>query len=214
MTHAGGAPGELRLTVLLDAAAAGDREAFGRAYSLLYEELSRLARSQRRNWVGNETMSTSVLVHEAYLKLVSSEPMPWEGRRHFFALAAQVMRQVLVNYAEQQRAAKRGGGADAVGLEVLDGADAAAVHPDAVRAHANPPDEPALGGEDEILALNKALEKLELRDARQARIVECRFFAGLSIPATAEALGISAATVKREWLEARTWLYAELAARP
>ena len=106
------------LTTLLDAAGRGDRDSFDRAFSLLYDELSALARSQRRKWQGNATMSTSVLVHEAYLKLLGgAESARWEGRRHFFALAAQVMRQVLVNYAEAQRAAKRGGEAERVPLE-------------------------------------------------------------------------------------------------
>ena len=186
------------LATLLDAAGRGDRDAFDRAFALLYDELSVLARSQRRKWQGNETMSTSVLVHEAYLQLLGGgEPARWEGRRHFFALAAQVMRQVLVNYAEAQRAAKRGGEAERVPIEQVDGSVAA----------------DAAGDDGEsILALHEALQRLAAENERQARIVECRFFAGLSIPETAEALGISAATVKREWQAASVRLHRELAA--
>lgn len=194
--------------MLLDAAARGDRAAFDRAWALLYDELHGLARAQRRRWRGNETFGTSVLVHEAYLKLVrpaggdeatADETARWQGRRHFFAIAAQAMRHLLVNYAEQQRAERRGGDAPRVGLEVLD-----------AEAHAGLATMSA-DDADEVLALHAALAQLEARDARQARIVECRFFAGLSIPETAEALDVSPATVKREWAEARAWLHDALA---
>ena len=202
-----GAP-DAPLTQLLDAAARGDRSAFDRAFALLYDELRALAHAQRRRWQGNETVDTRVLVHEAWLKLVGpgddggdenaagDGPARWTGRRHFFALAAKVMRHVLVNYAEQQHAAKRGGDAERVGLEELEETTPA----------------PVSGAEaDDVLALHAALQRLEASDPRQARIVECRFFAGLSIPETAEALGISSATVKREWQAARDRLHAELA---
>jgi len=209
------------LTQLLDHAALGDRAAFDRAFAFLYEELRALAHAQRRRWQGNETLDTRVLVHEAYLKLVRpaeaagsdaavvAGPGRWDGRRHFFALAAQVMRHVLVNYAEQQRAAKRGGDANRVGLEALDAAGATSTS-DAPSAsvHAGPSPEEA----EDVLAIHAALARLEVREPRQAQIIECRFFAGLSIPETAEALGISPATVKRDWQAASTWLYAELAA--
>ena len=217
---------------MLDAAARGDRASFDRAFAFLYEELRVLAHAQRRRWQGNDTLDTRVLVHEAYLKLlrpadgvgaadaVGPDSVPeaapaaagsarWEGRRHFFALAAQVMRHVLVNYAEQQRAAKRGGNADHVGLEALDAAPAASASNAPLAAfHVGPS---AVEAED-VLSIHEALALLESREPRQARIIECRFFAGLSIPETAEALDISPATVKREWQAASTWLYAELAA--
>jgi RNA polymerase sigma factor (sigma-70 family) len=216
------------LTRCLDAAAAGDRAAFDRAFALLYDELARLAHAQRRRWVGNETFDTTVLVHEAYLKLLGSdgsdvsEPaaagddgaaldgVRWSSRRHFFAIASRAMRQLLVNYAERQRAAKRGGDGGVVPLEALGeaGPGSARVDEDwlAVRESSMSESDSA----DEILALHAALQQLAERDARQARIVECRFFGGLSIPETAEALGISAATVKRDWQTARTWLYTAL----
>jgi RNA polymerase sigma factor (TIGR02999 family) len=205
------------LTVLLAAAARGDRRAFDRAFALLYDELAVLARAQRRWWVGNETLSTTVLVHEAYLKLVGGEAAAdaggdaaarWEGRRHFFALAAQVMRHLLVNYAERQRAAKRGGDARPVPLDAL--ADpAAGATPDLDWLAEFGPSTPEAA--EEVLALHAALLRLEAEAPRQARIVECRFFAGLSIPETAEALGISAATVKRDWQVASEWLHREIA---
>ena len=207
--------------MLLEAAAAGDRGAFDRAYALLYEELMTLARAQRRRWVGDDTLGTSVLVHEAYLKLLgpdASKPegasdtgpaaVRWNGRRHFFALAARVMRQVLVTYAERQHAAKRGGDARRVELEDVDGAPVTADAEWLGGAALVSPDEA-----DQLLALHAALERLEARNERQARIVECRFFAGLPIPETAEVLGISPATVKREWQAARDWLHAELAVK-
>jgi len=187
---------------LLAAAAAGNREAFDRAYALLYDELAALARAQRSRWRGNETLNTTVLVHEAYLRLAGTtgrdtDDPRWQDRRHFFALAARVMRQVLVNYAEAQHAAKRGGDRSKVPLEALE-----LMRPIAVTGvDANDTVEA-----DRILALHEALERLAARDMRQARIVECRFFAGLSIPETAEALGISPATVKRDWQAASAWL--------
>ena len=213
------------LTLLLDAAARGDRSAFDRAFAVLYEELRSLAHAQRRRWQGNETLDTRVLVHEAYLKLLrpgegagvepaagepvaSDSPRRWEGRRHFFALASQVMRHVLVSYAEQQRTAKRGGDVQRVGLDALEtppGANASAAASAAFQV--------ALSAEEpeNVLSLHEALARLETREPRQARIIECRFFGGLSIPETAEALDISPATVKREWQAASAWLYAELA---
>jgi RNA polymerase sigma factor (TIGR02999 family) len=213
------------LTLLLDAAARGDRSAFDRAFAVLYEELRSLAHAQRRRWQGNETLDTRVLVHEAYLKLVrpgegagaepaagdavaSDSPRRWEGRRHFFALASQVMRHVLVSYAEQQRTAKRGGDVQRVGLDALEtppGPNASAAASAAFQV--------ALSAEEpeNVLSLHEALARLETREPRQARIIECRFFGGLSIPETAEALDISPATVKREWQAASAWLYAELA---
>ena len=205
------------LSILLRAAAEGSREAFDRAYAVLYRELSHLAHAQRFGWVGNDTLSTSVLVHETYLKLLGRDIDPqagdlsrprWEGRRHFFALAAQAMRQVLVNYAEQQQAAKRGGGATRVSLDSLnEGAGLDAELWPGARASAEE------RTDEHLLALDAALRRLQLLDPRQARIVECRFFAGLSIADTADVLNVSPATVKREWSAARRWLHADIATR-
>lgn len=193
------------LTGLLEAAARGDRDAFDRAFGLLYAELAALARAQRGRRRDNPTLDTTALVHEAYLKLL--KPMAvapagdprWESRGHFFALAARAMRHILVNYAEARRAAKRGGGARLVTLDESGGAERA-FNPVAAEAA------------DEILALHEALDRLERLDPRQARVVECRFFAGLTVPDTAAALGLSEATVKRDWRLASAWLHRELRA--
>jgi RNA polymerase sigma factor (TIGR02999 family) len=183
-------------TVLLHASATGDRAAFDRAFSVLYDELTRLASAQRRRWTGNETMSTTVLVHEAYLKLSGSSATV-DDRAHFMALAARVMRQVLVTYAEAQQAAKRGGDEPVLSLDTvaLEGTGG-----DMVGTHES----------GDVIALDDALKRLERVSERQARIVECRFFSGFSIPETAQALGISPATVKREWQVASEWLQREL----
>jgi RNA polymerase sigma factor (TIGR02999 family) len=190
-------------SLLLERASGGDRDAFDRVYVLLYDELSRLAHAQRARWSGNETLNTTVLVHEAYLKLAGHLARRderaadgWAGRGHFLAIAALVMRHLLVNHAAAAHAAKRGGGAERV--------DANAVA-DIVAAP-----EGADQDAEEVLALDAALRRLSELEPRQARIVECRCFAGMSIPETAAALGISAATVKRDWHQASVWLQGEL----
>jgi RNA polymerase sigma factor (TIGR02999 family) len=167
------------VTALLDSARAGDAQAMHRLFTLVYDELHRLARSHRRKWSGNDTMNTTALVHEAFLKLAGQDGPGFHNRTHFFATASMAMRQVLVNYAEHRRAAKCGGG---VLHEALD--DNALVADDAI---------------DELLDLDKAMRDLEARHPRAARVVECRVFGGLSVEETAAALDVSAATVKREW---------------
>lgn len=189
---ASAAPGA-SITQLLAGMRAGDdgaqRELFGRAY----DELRRLARSHRRKWSGNETMNTTALVHEAFLKLAGNEASGFQNRTHFFATASMAMRQVLVNYAEHRRAAKCGGGAL---HEELD--EEALVADDAL---------------DELLDLDKAMRELDGRNPRAARVVECRVFGGLSVEETAEALEISPATVKREWQLASALLYRAVSPR-
>jgi RNA polymerase sigma factor (TIGR02999 family) len=165
---------------LLDDIRAGRPEAMRDLYARLYDELRRLARSHRRRWNGNETMNTTAIVHEAYLKLAGNASPGFENRLHFFATASMAMRQVLVNYAEHRRAAKSGGGVVHVPLE----------------------DDDVLVAEsaiDELLDLDKALCALEAESPRRGRIVECRLFGGMSVEETAAALDISPATVKREW---------------
>jgi len=191
----------IQLTALLDRAARGDRMAFDGAFAVLYRELGTLARSQRRRSPPSETLNTTAIVHEAYVKLVGGDgaradrDQPrWENRRHFFALAAKAMRQILVNYAERGRAAKRGGGA---GAETFEESGVMAA-----------------GVADEVLALHQALDRLGAMSERQAKVVECRFFAGFSVEETAEALAISPATVKRDWQLASAWLYRELGGPP
>lgn len=159
-------------------------------FSSVYPRLRELARARRRSWQGDHTMDTTSLIHEAYLKVAATASPRYESRGHFFAVAAQAMRQVLINYAEKKSAAKRGGGAAHVTLHERD----------IVSDHAL----------DEILTLDAALARLEELSPRQARVVECLFHAGFTVEETAEALEISPATVKRDWSAARAWLYREI----
>lgn len=180
------------ITLLLEAARGGDARATDRLFSLVYAELKVIARSQRRRWVGNHTINTTALIHEAFIKLAANATPDFANRTHFYATAAKAMRQILVNYAEQQRAAKRGGDAVQVSLE-----DAELVT-DATA--------------DELLDIEKLLTRLEKENPRRCQIVECRLFGGMSVEETAEALGISASTVKREWQVASAVLYRDLGA--
>lgn len=180
------------LTDKLRRARTGDRAALDEVFAAVYRELHELARAQRRRWDGDYTLNTTALVHEAYLKLVSQRESPsWTDRAHFLAVGATAMRHVLVNYAQARRAQKRGGGAEPIPLEeaTLPIAD---------------------GTADEILALDEALARLAAIDARQAQVVEARFFAGLTVDEVAAALRISAATVKRDWQVAGAWLQREV----
>ncbi|UCD24209.1 MAG: sigma-70 family RNA polymerase sigma factor [Gemmatimonadota bacterium] len=178
------------ITERLRAAGEGDREALDEVFAVVYDELHRRAHAQRRRWVGNDTLDTTALVHEAYLKLVDQSQARWSDRAHFLAVASKVMRHVLVNYAEQWQALKRGGGVKKVPLD-----------------EANPIGEDVA---EEILALHESLDRLAEVNERHARVVEARFFAGLPIDETAAALGISPATVKRDWKLATAWLQREL----
>jgi len=157
---------------------------------LVYEELRVLARRHLRRAGPSGTLQPTALVHEAYLRMVGSEGAPWESRAHFFAVASLAMRQILVSHARERAAAKRGGGRERVTLH----------------EGLTPSQEP----EVDLLALSQALERLEALEERQARIVTLRFFAGMSVPEVALALGVSTATVEREWRFAKAWLWAEL----
>ncbi len=182
------------VTALLQAWSAGDRGALDALLPVVYDELRRQARGAlAREGVG-QTLQPTALVHEAYLRLVGQRHARWEGRTQFFAVAAQLMRRVLVDRARRRHAAKRGGGARQVTL-----ADA-----DAVAAES--------GGDAgvDVLALDDALTRLAALDPEKARLVELRYFAGMSIPEAAAALGVSPATVGRQWAVARLWLRREL----
>jgi RNA polymerase sigma factor (TIGR02999 family) len=157
----------------------------------VYDELRQMARGRLRNERADHTLSATELVHEAFFRLVRLDRLDWKSRSHFLAIASQAMRNVLLDHADNRGAQKRGGGARPVTLERVD-----------------VPNE--LPGDD-VLALCEALERLEQLEPRQARVVECRFFGGLNLDETAEALGVSAATVSRDWTIARAWLHAELA---
>jgi RNA polymerase sigma factor (TIGR02999 family) len=173
---------------------AGDRAAGERLLPEVYAELRRCAARAMRRESAEHTLQATALVHEAYLRLVDQRRVQWQNRAHFFGIAAQVMRRILVDHARARHAAKRGGGATQ--LTLGDG-DAAA---------------PAADGALDLLALHDALERLAGLDPEQARLVELRYFGGLSIEETAEALDVSPATVKREWALARAWLRRELGA--
>jgi RNA polymerase sigma factor (TIGR02999 family) len=179
-------PAEGDITALLTALRDGDRGALDRLFPLVYHELRDRAHRQLARHRPGDTLSTTALVHEAYLKLTDSAHQTYHDRVHFFAVASRAMRQILVDYARRSMAAKRSGG-HAVSLD-----------PDAL---ADP------GRAEELLALDEALTQLEKVDERLARIVELRFFGGLSVEETADALGISPRTVKRDWRKARAFLY-------
>lgn len=180
------------LTRLLHEWRDGRRDALEQLMPLVYEELRTLAARQLKNEWRHDRLQTTVVVNEAYLKLFGQRDIDWQNRGHFFALAAQFMRRIIVDHARQGLRQKRGGGELAVELD--DGTPAPASAVDAVDA----------------LDLDRALQKLEVLDPDQARIVEMRFFGGLTVEETAAALGISPATVKREWALAKGWLYREL----
>jgi RNA polymerase sigma factor (TIGR02999 family) len=188
-------PPEADITRLLQAARGGDRQALDELFPLVYEELRVLARNQRRRWHGDFTMNATAIVHEAYLKLVDQDAIASESRGHFFAVAAKAMRHILCNYARDRQRLKRGGGVEHVSIE--DGLDA--MPPEIPDEHA-----------DELSALDAALRRLEKASDRRSQVVECRFFGGMSIEETASALGLSPATVKRDWAMARAWLYREM----
>lgn len=185
---------EDQVTRLLSAWTGGDRQALDELMPLVYGELRRIA---KRTWgaqKSDHTLQPTALIHEAYLKLVGQGERTFQSRTHFFAVASMAMRQVLVNYAEASLAEKRGGGAANVPLEEAE---------EAVQMEAR-----------EVLALHDALERLAVLDRRKAQVVELRYFGGLSIEETAEALGISTITVTRDWQAARAWLARELGASP
>src|SRR5215217_726803 len=185
------------VTGLLIAWSEGDAAALDALLPVVYAELRRQARRALRREAAGHTLQPTALVHEAYLKLVDKRPDRWQGRAQFFGVAARCMREVLVDAARTRRAAKRGGGARPITLGDADGLAAT----------------PAAEGEaagDDVLALDAALTRLAALDPDQARVVELRYFAGLTLDDTAATLGISPATVSREWTVARRWLRREL----
>jgi RNA polymerase sigma factor (TIGR02999 family) len=193
MTHS------LQRTVseLLNDLRAGDRQAFDELFPLVYDELHRLARTQRRHWQGDDTLNTTALVHEAYLRLAGQSAPAWQSRAHFFAVASRAMRHILLDYAKSKRRAKRGGGQRPLALHEIESA---------LKGDSNSSEV----GSEVLVALDDSLRRLDAHDPRQSRIVECRFFGVMGIEDTAEALGISPATVKRGWAMAQAWLYRDL----
>jgi RNA polymerase sigma factor (TIGR02999 family) len=181
-----------QITQLLNNYQKAGKEADEELYSVIYSELKKTARSVRRKWQGNLTMNTTSLVHETYLK-ISPDNVDWQNRLHFFYFAGKVMRQILYNYAEKKMAMKRGGHQVAVDIDEAK---------DVI-----PLDEKSFL---EILCLENILKNLEKHDAIYGKIIECRFYSGMTIEETAKVLQISEATIKRKWSFARAWLYKEL----
>jgi RNA polymerase sigma factor (TIGR02999 family) len=178
-----------RVSRLLADWSSGDPTARECLVPIVYRELRRLAHHYMRGERGNHTLQTTALVNEVYLRLAGIDALQWRDRAHFFAMAATLMRRVLVDYARRRARDKRAGG---VSVTTLD--------ENAIAA------QPAV----DVVALDEALHRLATADPQQSRVVELRFFAGLSVEETAEALGISPATVKRDWATAKLWLYNEL----
>ena len=179
------------LTQMLIQLSEGKAQVVDDILPLIYDELRRLAGNYLRRERSDHTLQPTALVHEAYLKLIDQTQVKWQNRAHFFGIAANIMRRILVDYARQHRADKRGGAAEKIPLEeeiliVSEGKSA------------------------ELLALDEALENLAKIDEQKSKIVELRYFGGLSVEETAEVLGVSEVTVKRHWRMAKAWLYGQL----
>jgi RNA polymerase sigma factor (TIGR02999 family) len=179
------------ITRLLQAVSSGDPSAVETLMPLVYDDLRAIAVERRRRWSGDETLGPTALVHEAYLRLIERTGAHWYDRKHFFAVASKAMRQLLLNYAERKRAAKRGGDAH-------------------VDHEAEAADTMTSDRADTIVAVDQLLDKLHALDPQKADIVEARFFGGLENEEIAESLGISARTVQRQWQRARAWMHAAM----
>ncbi len=178
------------ITQLLMRSREGDRGAFDQLLPLVYGELRRLAQQYLKRERPNHTLQSTALVHETYLRLIGQDAIPWQTRAHFFGVAANLMRQILVDHARVQKTVKRGGGACRLTLD-----DRLELLPQT---------------DIDLVALDDALVALATLDPRQARLVELRFFGGLTIEECADVLEMSVATVKRQWALARAWLYREI----
>ncbi len=183
-----------RVTRILRESPPGDRQALDRIFPIVYDELRRLAHAQLAGHPSGRTMSTTVLIHEAYLRLVDQTQARFEDRVHFYAYAARVMRTILVDYARSRGAQKRGGGLQFVEFDARD--------------------LPIESQADLVVAVDVALTRLADADQRLAQVVECRFFGGMTEAETAGLLGVTERTIRRDWIKARTWLHAELSDGP
>jgi RNA polymerase sigma-70 factor, ECF subfamily len=184
----------------------GDERAFAELSALMYEELRQLAQRHLRRERSDHTIQKTALVNEAFVRLVGQQSVDWQSRAHFIGLASKLMRRVLVDYARARLADKRGGGAGVLSLDEM-AAPEADEAPDTTPTALQHLDAHT---QEEVSAIDQALQRLEQIDVRQAQIVEMRYFGGLTVEQTAEAVGISEATVKREWTLARAWLRREL----
>lgn len=180
------------VTIFLKAWGGGNREARDQLLVLVYKEMRRLAAKYLKQQRPDHTLQPTALVHEAYLKLIDTSEINWQDRAHFFAVAAQTMRNILVDHARALAADKRGGGMRKIALDEISGT--------------------SKKQDVDLIDLNDALERLAAQDELQGRLIELRFFGGLTIEDTAEVLKISPATVKREWAMARAWLFREMKA--
>ena len=181
------------ITVILQSVERGDEQAADRLLPLIYGELRKLAAAKMAAEAPGQTLQATALVHEAWLRLGGDAQPVWQNRAHFFGIAAQTMRRILLNYARDRRAEKRGGGLKQITLD-----DALMVSDDHLES---------------VLMLDESLRKLALRDPAQSRLVELRFFGGMTAEESAEVLGISTATVKREWSHAKAWLRRDMNAK-
>jgi RNA polymerase sigma factor (TIGR02999 family) len=186
-----GEPGEI--TGLLAKIGSGEAEASTRLISLVYRELRAIAGRCMQRERSDHTLQPTVLVHEAYLRLASKSGVQWQSRAQFYGFAAQIMRRVLLDYARERRALKRGGAAAHISLD-----DAFLVAEDQL---------------EKVLMLDESLQRLAAVDPQQNRIVELRFFAGMTLEETSQVMGISTATIKREWSHAKAWLHRDMSAR-
>ena len=186
------------VTLLLEAACNGDKSALKRLFSHVNDELLAIAHWVRQKWTGNESINTVALVNEVFLRLVDQSRLKVNGRAHFFNVAAQAMRQILYNYAEKQNAEKRGGKAPKLSL-------------DEVRAlFVVDPQGTTIEEMEVVLMLEEVLQELEKVHPRQSQVVTCRFYSGMTVEETSVVLGVSTATVKRDWRNAKMWLYKKL----
>lgn len=182
------------ITELLVACSKGESDAMDRLIPLVYDDLREIARRRLAGERADHTLNTTALVHEAYVKLVDQSAAGWKDRAHFFAVSARVIRNLLIDYARERRAAKRGGGAIHLPLDDrIEGRSPRTI---------------------ELLALDEALTALGLHDERLERVVECRFFGGMSMEETATTLGVSVSTARRDWLRGRAYLYRALTTGP
>ncbi|MGD1841251.1 MAG: ECF-type sigma factor [Thermonemataceae bacterium] len=180
------------ITRLLEDARKGNKNAYDRVFPLIYQEIRQVAHYQRFQWKGEHTMNTTALVHEVYIKLADGK-LQAQNKKHFLAIIGRAIRQILINYAKKQQAAKRGGNNFAVDIDDF---------PEILI------EDPKLA--EELVTLNHALEKLERKDHKLGKIVECRFFAGMTLEETADVLDLSVATIKRHWNLAKAWLHREV----
>jgi RNA polymerase sigma factor (TIGR02999 family) len=184
-------PSSMQITQLLKKWSEGNQEILDKLMPLVYEELRRQASRYLRRERSNHTLQTTALIHEAYLKLVDQKEVEWQSRGHFFAIAAQAMRRILVDYARERHRDKRGGNAENLPIE------------EALMVSSQ---EKSV----DLVALDEALTRLAEFDERQARVVELRYFSGLSIDETADVLGVSNVTVRRDWNMAKAWLHQQI----